>query len=140
PPGRCQPTLCEQAAMLPALLHGRMLHRFGPLLCWLHAWSRRDAAAPPHWHLGPAAVHRQQRGQGIGSALLGELCARLDSHEGCGYLETDKPENVRLYRRFGFEIHAEQDVLGVRNWFILRCPRTSTPAHGAPHAPRSGSQ
>lgn len=120
PPGSCQPTLSEQAAMLPALLRGRMLHRSGPILRWLHAWSRHDAAAPPHWHLGPAAVHRRQRGHGIGSALLGELCARLDNHEGCGYLETDKPENVRLYRRYGFETYAEEDVLGVRNWFMLR--------------------
>lgn len=123
PPGRCQLTLPEQAAMLVPLLRGRMLHRSWPILRWLHAWSRHDAAAPPHWHLGPAAVDRQQRGQGIGSALLGELCARLDRLKACGYLETDKPENVRLYRRYGFELHAEQDVLGVRNWFMLRRPR-----------------
>lgn len=120
PPGCCQPTLREQATMLPALLRGRMLHRSAPILRWLHAWARHDAAAPPHWHLGPAAVHRQQRGQGVGSALLGELCVRLDKHGSCGYLETDKAENVRLYRRYGFEMFAEQDVLGVRNWFMLR--------------------
>lgn len=120
PPGRCHPTLREQATMLPALLRGRMLHRFAPILRWMHAWARHDAAAPPHWHLGPAAVHRQRRGQGIGSALLGELCAQLDSLGACGYLETDKPENVRLYRRYGFEMVAQQDVLGVRNWFMLR--------------------
>ncbi len=126
PPGCCQPKLREQAAMLPALLRGRMLHRSVWILRWLHAWSRQDAAAPPHWHLGPAAVHHLRRGQGIGSALLGDLCARLDDHAANGYLETDKPENVRLYRRFGFELQAKQDVLGIRNWFMVRKPSRSS--------------
>ena len=126
PPGQCQPTLRDQMTLLPALLRGGALHRSVPILRWLHAWSRQDAAAPPHWHLGPAAVHHLRRGQGIGSALLRELCARLDEHAACGYLETDKPENVRLYRRFGFELQAEQGVLGVRNWFMLRRPFRSS--------------
>ncbi len=34
---------------------------------------------------------------------MAAVCAQLDQSQGIGYLETDKPENVRLYRRGGFE-------------------------------------
>jgi hypothetical protein len=37
-------------------------------------------------------------------------------------LETDKPENVRLYERFGFEVRCHAFVLGVQNWFMWRQP------------------
>ena len=32
----------------------------------------------------------------------------------------DKRENVAFYERFGFEVVGEDEVLGVRNWFMLR--------------------
>ena len=34
----------------------------------------------------------------------------------------DKRENVAFYERFGFEVVGEDEVLGVRNWFMLRSP------------------
>ena len=39
-----------------------------------------------------------------------------------GYLETDKPENVTLYERFGFKVTGEAKVFGVPNWFKWREP------------------
>ena len=36
------------------------------------------------------------------------------------YLETDKEINARFYERFGFEVVGEEQVLGVRNWFMTR--------------------
>src|SRR3546814_13434265 len=42
-------------------------------------------------------------------------------------LETDKPGNVRLYRRGGFEVVAEQPILGVTNWFMQRHPARTAP-------------
>jgi len=44
----------------------------------------------------------------------------VDASAGAAYLETDKPQNVVFYRRFGFEVTAERTVLGVRTWFIWR--------------------
>jgi hypothetical protein len=54
-----------------------------------------------------------------------EHCRRLDSAGDLGYLETDKPENVRFYERFGYELVGEDDVIGVRNWFMHRPPPNS---------------
>jgi hypothetical protein len=42
------------------------------------------------------------------------------------YLETDKPENVRLYKRFGYHVTAEAEVLGVTSWFMTREPTPLT--------------
>ena len=50
------------------------------------------------------------------------VCARLDAARDIARLETDKPENVRFYKQFGFEIAAETDVLGLPNWFMVRRP------------------
>lgn len=122
-PGHCQPRLRDKLGMLPILVRGRALRRLPQIRQWLRIWARHDPLFD-HWHLGPAAVDRTRQGQGIGSRLMAAICEQLDGHQGIGYLETDKPENVRLYRRGGFEVLAEQPVLGVGNWFMLRHPDT----------------
>jgi hypothetical protein len=49
--------------------------------------------------------------------------AQMDAVGEAAYLETDKPENVRFYERFGFEVVGEEEVLGVPNWFMIRPAR-----------------
>lgn len=48
------------------------------------------------------------------------FCDELERQALPGYLETDRPENIRFYARFGFEVIAEQHVLGVPNFFMIR--------------------
>ena len=60
------------------------------------------------------------QGKGVGSLLMRVFCVRMDAAGEDAYLETDKPENVRFYERFGFEVVGEGEVLGVTNWFMLR--------------------
>jgi GNAT superfamily N-acetyltransferase len=121
-PGRCQPTLSEALRIVPALIAGN-----GPgvplrVVRWTRAWARRDPR-DPHWHLGPVGVDAPLQGQGIGGALLADFCARVDCEHALAYLETDKPENVRFYERFGFATVSAGPVLGVSNWFMRRLPR-----------------
>ena len=71
------------------------------------------------------AVDAGLQGLGIGSRLLERYCAQVDAAGEAAYLETDKPINVRFYERFGFEVIGEQDVLGTRNWFMRRAPRSA---------------
>ena len=84
-------------------------------------WAKHDPEEP-HWHLGPVAVDAHLQGMGVGSRLMQAFCAKMDAEHEDAYLETDKPENVRFYERFGFEVVSEQDVLGTPNWFMLRRP------------------
>lgn len=96
-------------------------------LRWLAEWERRDPDRP-HSHLGPLGVDPELQGRGIGSLVLAEYTRRLDTRGEGSYLETDKPENVALYGRFGFEIVEEAEVLGVPNWFMWRPAGADAPA------------
>ncbi len=120
PPGECQPSLGQQLRLMPRVLAN------GPRVTlraarWLGAWAKRDPETR-HWHLGPVAVDAHLQGIGIGSRLMEAHCARVDDAGEDAYLETDKPENVRFYERFGYEVIGEGEILGVPNWFMLRRP------------------
>ena len=119
PPGHCQATLAEKLRILPSVVLVNQIATTGRILQWVGAWSRRDPSQP-HWHLGPVAVEPAVQGQGVGRVLMADFCTRMDECAGLAYLETDKRENVRFYRRFGFSVVAEAEVLGVRNWFMSR--------------------
>jgi ribosomal protein S18 acetylase RimI-like enzyme len=119
PPGRCRPTFLENVTLLPRMLPAIGLSAFGRVGRWIAAWATHDIAEP-HWHLGPVAVDAHLQGQGIGSALMTEYCARLDELAGVGYLETDKQQNVAFYEKFGFRVIAEAAVLETHNWFMRR--------------------
>src|SRR3990172_10982974 len=123
PPGTCHPPLLRQLRMLPAML------RSGPVamsryLRVVSAWKKHDPT-DRHWHLGPVAVEPGLQGMSIGSQMLEPFCARMDDEGDMAHLETDKPQNVRFYDRFGFATIAEADVLGIPNWFMHREPKTS---------------
>jgi|SRR5215468_4022185 len=118
-PGLCQPTWLEKLNVIPSVAFGNPLAAPIRMLMWAREWARRDPGEP-HWHLGPVAVDSYVQGQGIGRAMLSEFCARADRSGGLSYLETDKPENVRFYQKFGFTVIAEAEILHVPNWFMSR--------------------
>jgi ribosomal protein S18 acetylase RimI-like enzyme len=88
---------------------------------WFEDWEHRDPDRP-HAHYGPFGVEPELQGQGIGSLVMRHYTGRLDENGEASYLETEKPENVALYQRFGFEVIEEAEVLGVPNWFMWREP------------------
>jgi ribosomal protein S18 acetylase RimI-like enzyme len=93
-------------------------------MSWLGAWSKHDPDEH-HLHLGPVAVDVHLQGMGVGSLLMRAFCQRMDEAAEDSYLETDKEINVRFYEKFGFEVTGEDDVLGVRNWYMFRPSRKS---------------
>jgi GNAT superfamily N-acetyltransferase len=121
PPGTCQPTAKQRLLLVPDLiaLGPRTATRVGS---WMSTWAKHDPDEP-HVHLGPLAVDAHLQGKGIGSLVMHEHCRRLDAAQQVGYLETDKPENVRFYERVGYEVIGEGRVIGVPNWFMRREPR-----------------
>jgi ribosomal protein S18 acetylase RimI-like enzyme len=117
-PGKCQPSPANILRLAPTLL------RLGPsratrLNRWMKEWGERDPQEP-HWHLGPVAVEPGLQGMTVGSQMMKRFCEKMDAEREMAYLETEKPENVRFYERFGFETTAEVEVLGNRNWFMRR--------------------
>ena len=128
-PGRCQPNAKQRMQLTLGLLPlgPRALSRS---LRWVGTWGKRDPEER-HCHLGPVAVDAHLQGMGIGSNLLRVFCAQMDAAGEIAYLETDKPENVRFYERFGFEIVGEEEVIGVPNWYMARRPEARRGRQGA---------
>ncbi len=125
PPGTCKPPLKKQLKMVPRLIGvGRPGDMYRGLV-YVRERERHDLGEK-HWHLGPVAVDPSSQGGGIGSKLLESFCAEMDSGQEVSFLETEKPENVRLYERFGFEVIDESKPLGVKQWFMRRAPGCST--------------
>jgi ribosomal protein S18 acetylase RimI-like enzyme len=121
PPGRCQPALGRQLRLLPTLI-SLGPRDAGRTMSWFGAWSKHDPDER-HWHLGPVAVDAHLQGRGIGSMLMRAYCESMNEVGEDSYLETDKEINVRFYERFGFEVIGEEEVLGVRNWYMYRRAR-----------------
>jgi ribosomal protein S18 acetylase RimI-like enzyme len=117
-PGRCQPA--PKARL--RLLRTAVTFGYGPasrIVTWNRDWASRDPEEP-HVHLGPVSVDRDIRGQGIGSLLMLRHVGQLNASGVAGYLETDRPEAVDFYRRFGYQVVAEAAVLEVPCWFMRR--------------------
>jgi ribosomal protein S18 acetylase RimI-like enzyme len=118
-PGHCQPTLMEKVTLTPRIVPAVGFDSATRVRSWLDQWARYDLREP-HWHLGPVSVDAHLQGTGIGTRLMNEYCSRLDVAHVTGYLETDKPSNVKFYEKFGFETIASALVLETPNWFMKR--------------------
>jgi ribosomal protein S18 acetylase RimI-like enzyme len=90
---------------------------------WLNEWAKRDPK-DQHWHLGPIGVLPSNRKQGVGSQLMQRFCNEVDSCNSKAYLETDLDENVRFYKKFGFELISESTIFQVDNKYMVRNPKT----------------
>lgn len=123
-PGKCRLPLRKAIRLMPAaLLNGPLVTARGFRL--MREWEKRDPGEP-HWHVGPIGVEPALQGMSVGSQMLERFCAEMDDRGDLAYLETDKPENVRLYERFGFVVTGEAEIIGVQCWFMRREPQEAS--------------
>ncbi len=90
---------------------------------WHKKWATYDLLEQ-HWHLGPIGVLPSHRGMGIGSRLMQRFCKEVDACSAKAYLETDLDENVRFYKKFGFEIISKSIIFHVENRYMERVSQT----------------
>jgi ribosomal protein S18 acetylase RimI-like enzyme len=86
---------------------------------WFTRWSHLDPEEP-HVHLGPIGVAPEAQRQGIGTALMNRYIEHLEQQRMAGYLETDRPENVEFYKKFGFLVQREEQLIGAPTWYMWR--------------------
>jgi len=127
----CRFSAGEKLRMMPVMMRGFGVPATLRVASWLGAWSKRHPQEE-HGHLGPIGVGPEQQGRGVGRRLMDVYCDALDRDGIAGYLETDRPENVRFYRRFGFDVVAEAPVLGVPNFYMWRGPRAAASSPSGP--------
>jgi len=60
--------------------------------------------AEPHWYLALLGVDPSRQRRGLGAALLRPVLEHCDEFGESAYLETQKPDNLAYYARFGFEV------------------------------------
>ena len=92
---------------------------------WMMIWGRHDPAIF-HNHVGPFGVTPGFQGKGIGSRLMKYYLTGLDKIGIPSYLETDKPINVRFYRKHGYKVIETDYSLGVEFYCLWREPTTDT--------------
>lgn len=88
----------ETALMVPTFV--RIRHR-RVARAVLAECERRHPTAP-HRYLAILGVDPSAQGRGVGAALLRDGLARSDAEGVSTYLETQKPDNLAWYGRFGF--------------------------------------
>lgn len=81
---------------------------------------------PAHWYLGVLGVDLPRQGQGIGSACMAPVLARLDDAGDPAYLESSNEKNLPLYERHGFRVVGVLDLPdGPPLWRMWREPRST---------------
>jgi GNAT superfamily N-acetyltransferase len=98
---------------------GRMM-RLGRYVAAMH----RRVAPFPHQCLQFVGVGLAFQGKGYAGALLKPIFARNDAEGLPCYLETQNPENVLIYRHYGFEVAEKGIIPGTKvgQWAMLRQP------------------
>ncbi len=122
---QCQVSGIEKLRLVPVMVTRLGVGATLRVVSWLSVWSRHDPKES-HVHLGPIGVIPEAQGRRIGFRLMTRYCEALTKSAESGYLETDRPENVAFYRRFGFETTEEIRVLGVRNYLMSTARPTPT--------------
>ncbi len=113
PSSQCQMSGAKKVLLLPTMMANLGGRATLKVLSWLSTWEKHDPKEA-HVHLGPIGVIPEAQGRRVGSRLMTTYTGEA------GYLETDRPENVSFYRRFGFETTQKVPVIGVTNYFMSR--------------------
>ena len=128
PPGAYPLGRLDELFIQAATVIGHTRYDFRAWQTWLKEAGRLHPDAP-HYYLEYIGVEPTHQGQGLGSMLLTELTRSADAAKvGC-YLETATERNVLLYQRFGFQIIAQKEIIGLPAWFMWR-PPTTPPCRG----------
>lgn len=140
PPGSLPLSLRRRARKLPAMLRAACLApRSFPR--YARSMAGRKATLPrpgDWWCLHTLGVHPRAPQRDLASQLLHHVLGMVDQAGLPCYLVTSSPENVELYRQFGFAVH-ERVVEGPAGGYVMMCrppAERSGSASGAGHSGR----
>lgn len=117
----CLPAPEELPAAIATLLTP-LAEAIPQVIRWFTRWCHLDPAEP-HSHLGPIGVAPAMQGKGVGTALMRRYVEHLEQVNVAGYLETDRAENVEFYKKFGFVVQRNEELIGAPVWYMWRPAR-----------------
>jgi ribosomal protein S18 acetylase RimI-like enzyme len=106
PPGEPEMTGDEEAAF-EALIDRLFGSRSPEVMELFDRFDEHHPRQEPHYYLSLWATHRDHAGRGVGTALLRENLAQIDSQRMPAYLESTNPLNVPRYEALGFRRRGE---------------------------------
>lgn len=101
PPGGSELT-DEEERTVPQLLAELVGERASEVLELLERFDSSHPDREPHYYLSLLGTHPDQRGKGIGVALLAENLSRMDAEGVPSYLESSNAANDHRYEALGF--------------------------------------
>lgn len=131
PPGTWETNLFRHLRFWPDLIRLVGLTRLPPRLLGIQR-VQRVHPSEPHWYLQLLGVDPRHQGSGWARKLLMPVLERCDQDRLPAYLETCNPDNVSLYRRFGFEV--VQEVVMAKDGPTAICMLREARATGANEA------
>ena len=101
PPGGSEFSRAQEAR-LPDLLAELVGSRAADVAELMHRFEQAHPRTEPHYYLSLLGNHEEQRGRGLGMALLKENLMRIDAENMPAYLESSNPANNHRYKSVGF--------------------------------------
>ena len=121
PPGHFPRSRAERLRSIPALAGISGLARFSRI--WrLMARTAAEHPCEPHWYLSLLAVEQARQRDGVGSALMAHVLARVDADHLPAYVENSKARNLEFYERHGFRTFKRLEFApgGPHLWLMWR--------------------
>lgn len=109
----------EQTRITVKSILGHDRYDIRTLLRWLEE-TEKVHPTEPHFYFEYLGVLPEYQGRGYGSAIMQYANAKADDAHAASYLETASTDAVPMYRRYGFEVMAEKEIIGVHTWFMWR--------------------
>ncbi len=106
PPGEAEMT-GEEEAEFEELIDELFGARSAELMELFDRFDEHHPRSQPHYYLSLWATHRDHAGRGVGTALMRENLAEIDSQGMPAYLESTNPLNVPRYEALGFRRRGE---------------------------------
>ena len=121
PPGTYPLPATDQWSILFKSILGNGFYDVRGWVKWLKEVDKNHPGEA-HFYLEYLGVEPGYQRKGFGSCILTHLTAKADDlGVGC-YLENANPRNIPLYKRFGFQIMSEKEIIGIPSWFMWRPP------------------
>ena len=84
---------------------------------------RESHPVEPHCYLSLVGIRPDHQGRGYGAGLVAHWLEGVDRQGCAAYLETDRPELLAFYGRFGFAQAGSTKLFGIPIWRLWRPAR-----------------
>lgn len=125
-PGKCRMPISQKIRMAPFMIRSLKPRAIANSLTVFDTRDRHDIDET-HVHGEPLAVEPTVKSTLIGTRLFQEACNEADRLDLPLFGITEHAQNVGFFETFGAKILDEFEILGVKNWAVIRPPHCEPP-------------